>query len=366
MSEDGNTAAPTAMLLNREDNNMLSVDKAIAFTNATEDEFNVDINTANTQEAEDTLPSLAVAQQLETETKIAYNSAATNYTRKNNSLKSLVVMAIGLKNEDCTPFFNGEDEPWSSMLKVAEWKPTMESLVEEILRRWNVYNFASHGIKNEPRPKRWGVKVATEWLEAHPIDWKADGISVECDLDAEFVKEEIALRKVQLEEAVASKAAQNAMLEGRWTGSIPALWLIHALIEHDDIKQAYLTRLNSLTRAELENRNSTKNRDATVWELIAQEFNDPTFNPVTKILLLSHEDFIVEIDLSYSKVAHMAEATPDKVKEKFSSMTLAPKRKIQNWEASGQGDGGVLLNNDGEEEYAVSTSFEFGQLTGRP
>jgi hypothetical protein len=173
-------------------------------------------------------------------------------------------MAIGLNNEDGTLMFNGEDEPWSSMLKVVEWKPTMESLVEEIIRRWNAYNWKDHGIKKEPPPKRWGVKTAMDWLEAHPINWMADGVSVECELDVKFVEEEIAVRKLQLEEAQLSKAAQNAQLEGRWVGNIPALRLIHALIEHDDIKRAYLTRLDSLSRAALENRNSTENRDPTV------------------------------------------------------------------------------------------------------
>ncbi len=117
----------------------------------------------------------------------------------------------------------------------------------------------------EPRPKRWGVKAAMEWLEAHPINWKADGVSVECEFDAKFVKEEIAVRKVQLEEAAATKAAQNAQLEGRWLGNIPALRMIHALIEHDNIKRAYLTRFHSLTRGELENQNSVENQDSTVW-----------------------------------------------------------------------------------------------------
>ena len=73
-----------------------------------------------------------------------------------------------------------------------------------------------------------------------------------------------------------------------------------------------------------------------------------------------------EIDLSYSKVEHMAAATPDKCEEKFSSMTLALKRKIANWEASGQGDGGVLFEESGEDEFSISTNLEFGQLTGRP
>jgi hypothetical protein len=99
---------------------------------------------------------------------------------------------------------------------------------------------------------------------------------------------------------------------------------------------------------------------------MAAVYNDPTFNPVTQILLQNHMDYTEEIDLSHSKVEHMSEATPDKCQEKYSSMTLALKRQIASWEASAQGEGGMLFGDDGEEEYECSSTFEFGQLTGRP
>jgi hypothetical protein len=102
------------------------------------------------------------------------------------------------------------------------------------------------------------------------------------------------------------------------------------------------------------------------YELMAAVYNDPTFNPVTQILLQNHMDYTEEIDLSHSKVEHMSEATPDKCQEKYSSMTLALKRQIASWEASGQGEGGMLFGDDGEEEHECSSTFEFGQLTGRP
>jgi len=56
-------------------------------------------------------------------------------------------------------------------------------------------------------------------------------------------------------------------------------------------------------------------------------------------------------------VAALSPATPDKVQEKFSMMNGNLVRIVRNWERSGQGDGGIDVENDGDEDG------DFGQLS---
>ena len=72
-----------------------------------------------------------------------------------------------------------------------------------------------------------------------------------------------------------------------------------------------------------------------------------------------HADFSNPIHIRHSRVAALSPATPDKVQEKFSTMNVNLVRIVRNWERSGQGDGGIDVENDGDEDG------EFGQLDNR-
>ncbi len=72
-----------------------------------------------------------------------------------------------------------------------------------------------------------------------------------------------------------------------------------------------------------------------------------------------HADFSNPIHIPHSRVAALSPATPDKVQEKFSSMNDNLVHIVQNWECSGQGDGGIDVENDGDEDG------DFGQLSNR-
>ena len=79
------------------------------------------------------------------------------------------------------------------------------------------------------------------------------------------------------------------------------------------------------------------------------------------------DELLQEKTLEYSSVQHLAAATPEKCKLKMNEMTVALKRIIQNWESSGQGDGGNNSLNaaDAEESFAISKPHELGDLTHR-
>jgi hypothetical protein len=99
---------------------------------------------------------------------------------------------------------------------------------------------------------------------------------------------------------------------------------------------------------------------------MSDKWNDKNYNPKTMIFYTEGQDkFREEIDLNYSSIQHLAAATPDKCKTKMSEMMGQLKRIVQNWEASGQGDGsnsvqfelGVL--SEERSEYAISSRARF-------
>ncbi len=76
---------------------------------------------------------------------------------------------------------------------------------------------------------------------------------------------------------------------------------------------------------------------------MAKKWNDPLFLPISILLGELHSDFCLPIVVDHNVVLDMAAATPEKVKDKWSSLIHELKRKIENWERSGQGDGGMIL-----------------------
>jgi hypothetical protein len=132
------------------------------------------------------------------------------------------------------------------------------------------------------------------------------------------------------------------------------LRVIEALVQNDDAKMLYLKRRHiDRGREAVDGRNSVEKQAVTCWEIIADSWNDPGFNPTTEMITDLHSDFMEEIDLSHSCVAAYHEATPEYVEKRFQGMIVNLKRGIANWEKSGAGDGGQDegdgFNSDAEE-----------------
>jgi hypothetical protein len=85
----------------------------------------------------------------------------------------------------------------------------------------------------------------------------------------------------------------------------------------------------------------------------------------------THSDFARPISIPFDAVCNFMPATPEKVEEKWNAMNLALKRQIQNWERSGQGDGGYTEdddeenNTDGDDDVEEDNMNTFGSLKGR-
>ena len=139
------------------------------------------------------------------------------------------------------------------------------------------------------------------------------------------------------------KAAERAMekqaqeesewLRGgaNWVGKYQMLWLIHALVDHDDIKRAFHTHHNDNGGCmAVKNRNKTETRAASVWQLIADKCNDQLFMSITEVLPNVHLDFSLPITVAFELVSHMQYVTVEKIEERWQSMNLQFNHVINN------------------------------------
>jgi hypothetical protein len=104
---------------------------------------------------------------------------------------------------------------------------------------------------------------------------------------------------------------------GKWRGATPYMRLIMCLIQ-DDIKVAYHRHGDALTQQVLDARNS-ESRPPTVFKMLADRWNDPSFNPIAPASAC-HEEFTGTTNCSHNLVAMIILATPQKVKDSLVSI----------------------------------------------
>ena len=275
------------------------------------------------------------------------------YAESNMSLKVLVAMSRGLVDEAGEPLFDENAEPWCKV-NPREWQSSRDDLGKEISRRWEDY---VGKVEGKPRPKQWKKPAMLEWLINNPIATLGDGDGTTRDADCIFLRYQMGEVKKLRFESIAEKVQQQELLAGNWVGADPIIRLFHCIIDHSHILQKFLTRLQSMSRLSLENRNSELSRDVSVWEDVSNMWNDPDYTATTELFDNNFE----QREIPHSKVATLAKATPQKCEGKFNAVVLNLKRIITMWERSGQGEGGFLH----EEEEAQMGLLDFGSLAGR-
>lgn len=109
---------------------------------------------------------------------------------------------------------------------------------------------------------------------------------------------------------------------------------------------------------------------SNVWHMVAEKkWNNQSFAPTTSVKD-THLDFALPISIPFDAICNFIPVTPEKMEEKWNAMNLALKRQIQNWERSGQGDGGyteeVDDKDEGDDDADKDNMNTFGSLNGRP
>jgi hypothetical protein len=174
------------------------------------------------------------------------------------------------------------------------------------------------------------MEALRKWLEENPIEGESD---------VEFLKSDVEHHRQASEAARSTISTERETLN--WTGQVPYLRLTHCVVD-DSIKEAYLNRDTIQPGSmEVENRNSSV-REESVWEKIANLWNDREFEPETLCLPDLHpHEFLFPERLTYDKVELMLPTTPSRVMEKIAQMIISLRRCIEKWERSGQGEVGV-------------------------
>jgi hypothetical protein len=148
------------------------------------------------------------------------------------SLCTLVAMTMShrCKKLNGTVMLEITAEPFVSM--PAKTVKALASDYHNEVTRGYLYSHEEHDPL--PCPKQWSILKCQEWLNCHPID---DGGELN------NIKAEIEKYRVVTEKAASEREENDKALNGgkKWQGKYPMLCMMHALVDHDEIKRAYLT-----------------------------------------------------------------------------------------------------------------------------
>jgi hypothetical protein len=249
--------------------------------------------------------------------------------------------------------------PWKTM-NANTTKPKADVLKAECIRRWRAFiqeedpAVSKECGAKEPSNKYWSKEKVMQYLCDHPISAARD-ISF---LRAEILKRKDAAKDAEKEAATEKRLLAEAGDKGAkkyksWTGKYPYLRLIHAIVDNDDIKRAFIHHNDVPSgRMAVENRNTKEAKAANVWQRVADKWNDVGFAPATESLPdLFRDTFAVSETIPHDMVVSFLPPNADKAKERFESMIRVLKLIIPKWEKSGQGDGGGHRQDDDDNPF---------------
>ena len=161
------------------------------------------------------------------------------------------------------------------------------------------------------------------------IGWIRIRLLIQPTTDIEFLKSTVASWKEVTEASRKENDDDDARLGvGNWN-LMACMRLIHALVDHDDIKAKFLNRLNlPAGRCTVENREQFCAMDA--WHLLADQWNDEDFAPETCALPHLHTEFAFADIILHAEVGDLTPETAKKVEDKWRSMVLEMNRCIDN------------------------------------
>jgi len=228
-----------------------------------------------------------------------YCECAQYFREKQNNIKVLMAMSVGLTYKDGTILNDFKKDPFPKK-KLKQFIPDNQILVEEILRRKKV--------------KGENAKVNTQMKQSVSMDWLENN-PVENEEDVTFV-----LRQVEkfLDTNLQMEKEKTNATRDQWAGIAPFIRLIHCLIGNEKTMETFQNSFKTLSREELDGRKNSGSMRSCPWDLISRNFNNKDFNPKSTIYLDLHDDFMHGIDISHSKIASMGMLTPNKAKDKFS------------------------------------------------
>jgi hypothetical protein len=149
-----------------------------------------------------------------------------HYQNNNNSLRILVAMCHGLKNNDGSDVVDLDKESWAS-LKVLMYCPNLIKWRNEIRRRAMI-NIATKQPskapkKDNPLPNQWTITKCQKWLKTFSITNPSDVIFLCSEMQVRLKFTAAAVEQKRSEE----RRLQNHDEGNNWYGNNPILCLIH-------------------------------------------------------------------------------------------------------------------------------------------
>ncbi len=224
------------------------------------------------------------------------NSTRVALRQHNFSVPGLVVLCQGLKDSEGKDFINIDEDPWKTMAREIV-KPKASMFRYEVVRRHDVFSLNGP----TPRTKNWKIEKCQQWLNENPIT---------APHEIQYLQSKIQEQFLAQQQANAAKKLEMEALDKNWVGKYPYLRLIHCIVDDESIKLAFLKR-NDIdnSRIALDNRNSDI-KDPSVYDMIADLWNDSNFAPETETFPDLHPDFTSSETLTHALVSSMANATP--------------------------------------------------------
>lgn len=105
----------------------------------------------------------------------------------------------------------------------------------------------------------------------------------------------------------------------------------------DDFRHDFTTQFNSLSRVDLDARNSV-NAPRNIYALVSQKYNDPNWTPLSDRYPNMHSMF--ELHMSLPLKANEDLMTPERAKKIIKNLWAQMKASHANWGASGNGNDG--------------------------
>lgn len=180
-----------------------------------------------------------------------YIPAERHFIGQCQSVKVLLAMCRGMKDEDGEELIDLEKAPWNTIKK--KDKPGRADYHSEIKRRWKVANPNDNRVG--PRPDGWNIPKCDTWFNENPINDSREVVYLKAKI------EEIKLELIAAEAAHVDAETGDGPNGKLWSGILPPMRLFHAILDVEANKAAFIAR-NALSnsREEVDNRNSDVRR----------------------------------------------------------------------------------------------------------
>ena len=243
----------------------------------------------------------------------------------------LFAMLVGLIGSDGRELGDTDVEPYRSMKFRKLVVPTSQQYKNEVTRRSKCL-----GVE-QPQCKYWNKEKLTAWLKQNPISNL---------VDRQFLLEEEQRLYQMLYKAEEEKAATSG--QSPWTDNAPWIRLYCAL--YDDRTRPYLVSNNEvMNREELDARNSDM-RPKTLYEVIADRFNDKDTPYNIASLPELHPAFAEEQTIKWDCLPEPI--TAEEVKKRLADSRAKLMKVISKWEKSGNGFG---QRAEGDDDFGHMT-----------